>query len=202
MDFFDEVGKKFNNMTDKLLSKTKEFTDSTISQTKSMSDISKLKSQKKSVEKKLQSYYYQLGKAYYENSGDDCEYIYSEIVSVINDENKKLKDIIDAIDNINGVKRCQACKSKVSADSIYCNLCGVKLKNTQEKEIVKENDTDDLQNNLDAEPEAIEIEENTLQFEEEMIELPKFEKKICSDCGGEVPDDATFCTNCGRKYEG
>lgn len=194
---------------EKLLTKTKEITGATINQTKSISDISKLKAQQKTAEKNLTGYYCQLGKAYYENSGNKCDYIYSELVSVIDKEREKLSSVIKKIDCINGVRRCKSCKAKVSADSIFCNICGARLEDApvpveepDEKTpieavtedstndiIIEETDAEAVKDEITGEPEAAAAEESAE------------DKRLCLKCGAEVPDWASFCTNCGTKYE-
>lgn len=185
MDFFDEIGKKINDAADVIVSKTKSIKATTLNQTKSISDITKLKSKKREIEKNLTSYYYQLGKAYYENSGENCDYIYSELVSVIDSENLKLKGVISELELLDGSLRCKSCGAKIPADSVFCNICGTKVEKRTES----------------VQPENINTEE---VHEAEIVETPvvcESAARICKDCGSAIPDEAIFCTHCGKKYE-
>lgn len=197
MDFFDEIGKKINDAADVIVSKTKSITESTINQTKSIGDITKLKAQKRTIEKNITGYYYQLGKAYYENSGNNCEYIYSELVSAIDSEKDKLNAIISDIDKIGGVVHCDKCGAKLAADSVYCNICGAKLE--KEPQPAAEPATEDniVQETQPAVQEPVEISDN--EAAEALTEAPS--ARFCTECGNKLPDGAAFCTNCGKKYE-
>ncbi|MGN1318921.1 MAG: zinc ribbon domain-containing protein [Lachnospirales bacterium] len=200
MDFFDGLGKKISGAADYMVNKTKSLTNSATTHSKNFNDISKLKSQKRIIEKNLTSYYYQLGKAYYENSGKNCEYIYSELVAVIDKENKNLSDLIEKIDLINGTKRCKSCGASLSSDSIFCNICGAKLEEQPKSEPVAEED-DNSEEVFEDVPEDIEVVPNLSNEDTNQVTTEENNKRVCKDCGFVLPDDAEFCTNCGKKYE-
>lgn len=183
MAFFDDFENKVTDVFSKVAAKTKDIKDSTISQTKAMGDISKLKSQQKIVENNITGYYCQLGKAYYENSGDKCEYIYSELVDAIDNEKERLSSIKKELDALTGVKRCPSCNSTVPNDSVFCNICGSRLPEatTAPSEPVVESEI-----STEPEPVADEVEVN---------------KSVCDNCGSEIVEGAKFCTNCGAMKE-
>ena len=221
MEFFDDIGRRFNDAADKLVAKSKDFVGLGNNSGISSSEMANLKAQKKNIEKKLTGYYCQLGKAYYENSGHKCENIYSELVAVIEAENKNLLKVVNAIDCANGIKTCKACHAKVSADSIFCNICGTRLVEEQpvnvqpavdeqlpenniveenavieQKDVTSENNNADV--NVDTSEEGINVENNVVTEE-----YPVTEENTESDVTVEEPEINTpqerICSNCGNK---
>ena len=45
------------------------------------------------------------------------------------------------------------------------------------------------------------IEEPEVEMEEEIVEEPAAQPRICKGCGEVLEDDAVFCTNCGMKND-
>ena len=183
MAFFDDFENKVTDVFSKVAAKTKDIKDSTISQTKTMGDISRLKSQQKIVENNITGYYCQLGKAYYENSGDKCEYIYSELVDAIANEKERLSSINKELDGLTGIKRCTSCNSVVPNDSVFCNICGSRL--TEERSVPSES--------------VVELED--IKESEHIADNMKESKPVCTNCGAEIVEGAKFCTNCGAMNE-
>lgn len=219
MEFFDDIGKRFNDAADKLVAKSKDFVGLGNNSGISSSEMANLKAQKKNIEKKLTGYYCQLGKAYYENSGHKCENIYSELVAVIEAENKNLLKVVNAIDCANGIKTCKACHAKVSADSIFCNICGTRLVEEQTVNVqpdvveqVSENNTVEensaAEENVNVEENNI-IEENVGTEDNNVEEYPLTEENPIPDENS--VDESTvigetvntpqerICSNCGNK---
>ncbi len=174
MGIFDDFNKEITDAANKIVSKTKRFKNDTISQTKAMSDINKLKSKRKDAEKNIVRFYMDLGKMYYQNSGNNCEDIYKSLVDNIKREEYELNNIELQIAAITGVKKCRNCNSKVPDGSVFCNICGSKL----EPEKTAEPQSDEKAEEAQAAP----------------------AEKICEQCGKKLPDNGVFCTNCGKKY--
>lgn len=74
-----------------------------------------------------------------------------------------------------GKRRCPECRTLLTLESRFCNMCGVKL--------------DDPNDNKEG------------SQEEAPAETPKMEPKKCVFCGTDMEDDAVFCPNCGQKND-
>lgn len=193
MDLFDNLSKKISDTVNKAAEKTKQITDSTV-------NASKLRTLQKNAEKNINACYIQLGKAYYENSHDNCDNIYKEIIAAIDREKEIYNNAEKELDTLNGVKRCPECNKQLNDDSKFCDGCGVKLPEIIEEKLEPENI------NADENNESTDMEE-TKTAETEQTETAEVEaavvsdKKICDNCGAEVPNWANFCTECGAKYK-
>lgn len=130
MSFIDNISKKINDTTDRIVIKTKEIKDTTVSNTKAKADTAKLKSKKKAIEKEIEDLYCQLGKAYYIKNGDKC----GELVAAINEEIDKYNKVDILLADFDGLKKCLNCGAKVSKDSVFCNNCGTKFEEVNNEE--------------------------------------------------------------------
>ncbi|MBR1853310.1 MAG: zinc ribbon domain-containing protein [Lachnospiraceae bacterium] len=74
-----------------------------------------------------------------------------------------------------GKRRCPECRTLLTLESRFCNMCGVKLVDLNE-------------NKDDSQAEA-------------PAETPKMEPKKCAFCGAAMEDDAVFCPECGQKND-
>lgn len=116
MEFFNNMGKKINNMT----------------------DISKLKSQIISEEKRINSYFENLGKAYYELKKDNCDTALEEIVNLIKESYTKIEKLEEEIKELENIKTCPNCGTVLQDDMIYCIGCGRKIVREEPKKEVEE----------------------------------------------------------------
>ena len=117
----------------------------------------------------------QIGKIYYESYRNNS---HDKLIPICNmmDESYRIISVCEKqILLLKGIQICQNCKAKLDLESIYCNKCGTKLDAVEEINL-----TDD--DNSPKKPTG--------------VELVK-----CHECGSTMPDDISFCTNCGVKMK-
>lgn len=92
--------------------------------TKNMGEIAKVNAEIGDEERKINSYYTQLGQLYikiYEGNYDDR---LSEIVKAINDTNANLENLKKQLNALKGVTVCPHCHAEVSSGNAFCVMCG------------------------------------------------------------------------------
>lgn len=198
MDLFDNLSKIISNTVNKAAEKTKQITDTTV-------NASKLRTQQKNAEKNINNLYMQLGRTYYENSYESCDNIYRDIIAAIDREKEVLCSAEKELDSLNGVRRCPECNKEVGDDSRFCDGCGAKLDEIITEEPAKADPPENEEAaNINAEEiVSEEITAETYEKTEAVCAEPSdtLNKKLCDNCGAEVPDWASYCTECGAKYK-
>ena len=139
---------------------------------KTSQEISGLKNKIKAEQKKIESYYTNLGKVYYETCRDEAHPETQELIGLIRNSFAAIDGFNEQIAAIEAVKCCPKCGTPIEEGAVFCTGCGVRLSDVLQPE----------------EPEA--------PAEEE----PAF--KFCVSCGEKLPAAAMFCTKCGAKQEG
>lgn len=120
MSLFDEFGKKVTQAGNDAIKKTKEF-----------SDITRINSMISECDKKIQSYYLQLGKKFYEDNCGEQLTVYQDLIDAINEQRKQIEELKDQINVIKGVKYCDKCGAEVSDSALFCSSCGNKIGNPE-----------------------------------------------------------------------
>ena len=113
MAFFDDLGKKLSQAGQSAVQKTKEITD-----------IAKINGMISDEEKKIKDNYYKIGKLYVETHQTVCEIEFAEMISAINDSERKIKDYKDQIQDIKGIEICAKCGAQVAEGAAFCGVCG------------------------------------------------------------------------------
>ena len=145
MDFFDNLGRKINDLADDASDKVKEF-----------SQNNKLKSTIAEEEKKIEEAFLEIGKKLFETCHEEEEHIYSEIFNKIKASQAKIKESRDEMvkvkegkqDKINKRRKATqtsngdesvekndeaenekvtpacSCGYQLTADSRFCSGCG------------------------------------------------------------------------------
>ena len=109
MAFLDDLNRKLNQAGQKA---------------KGFSDSSKINSQINEEERKINSYYTQLGKLYVTLHAEDYAPEFEGIMSAIAESETKLKDMRTQLQMIKGVKKCTRCNADMPLDSAFCPACG------------------------------------------------------------------------------
>jgi predicted nucleic acid-binding Zn-ribbon protein len=122
MAFFDDLGKKLSKAGQSVMDKGKE-----------LADITKINLAISDEEKKLDDAYKKLGKLFVEKIGDRAEGEFAELVATVNAAISKIDELRQQIKDIKGIAVCTKCGAQVQADSIFCNSCGAKLRETDEQ---------------------------------------------------------------------
>lgn len=116
MAFFDNFSKKASEVAAKTVQKTQEF-----------AETSKLNSRVTEEEKKIDGYYYQIGKLYVSLHPTDCEAELAELVQSVRESEEKIEALKKNIQDIRGVQRCEKCGAEVARDAGFCSTCGAPL---------------------------------------------------------------------------
>lgn len=116
MAFFEQLGKKLSDAGQSVVQQTKNFTETT-----------RLNSSVSEAEKKIESLYVTLGKAYYDSHRDDSSAEGSEIIAEITAAFAQIEELKEQINQIKTANKCPSCGAEISAGSAFCKNCGAKL---------------------------------------------------------------------------
>ncbi len=196
MAFFEDLGKKITQTSQEVMQKTKDFTD-----------VAKLNSALSDEESRVNNIYCQIGQLYASLHGQDNDVEFIELLTELNDANKKIENIKQEIQDIKGVKRCNICGAEIQKNSAFCSSCGSAV--PQEIKLSYEGyNTCLCCGNKIAEDvrfctfcgTPVQANANILANEEAvLLSEEKVNEKICSTCGTKIEADALFCVNCGTK---
>lgn len=125
MAFFEELGKKVSEAGQKTLQKTKEF-----------SDVARLNSMISDEEKRINEYYFQIGKLYVSLHGADYEADFAGMIQGIQDANVKIEELKKQVLEVKGVQICEVCGAEVTKESAFCNSCGAAMPKPKTEEII------------------------------------------------------------------
>lgn len=119
MEFFDDA-----------VNKTKEVFDVVSKKTGDAINIGKLKYEIASLESKKEKDYALLGRMYYEliRNGTEPHQDMASVIKSIKEKDEKIEELNGFLSDKKSVMICSKCGAQVDADSIYCNICGEKLK--------------------------------------------------------------------------
>ena len=178
MAFFDDLGKKISNASQSAVQKTKE-----------MAEVAKLNGQISDEEKKINNYYFQIGKLYMQLFRNDFGAEFAELVTAVKQSEEKIRNCQKQIQDVKGVIRCTKCGSELPNNAAFCNACGAPVaKQTPPTPVVT--------NQAPAAPVA------TNQAPAAPVvtnQAPQNNKPVvkCSGCGAVVLDNMRFCNSCG-----
>lgn len=195
MALFDDLSRKLTEAGQTAVQKTKEI-----------SDITRISSAISEEEKKINNFYYQIGKLYVAIHISDYEADFSGMMQAIIESETKIRDYRQQIQDIKGIVRCEKCGAEVPSNAAFCSACGnamPKVEVVANADLIKCNAcgamidksmrfctscgkpmTDMVKTNERTEETAVQIEE---------------QPRKCPGCGNEVSDELAFCTECGTK---
>lgn len=122
MGFLDNIGKTISDAGQGALQKGKE-----------MADIAKYNSLISDEEKKSAGIYEQLGRKYVEVKGDSSEDVFKEYIDALKISEEKIKEYQKKLVDIKGVSKCPSCGAEVPNGSLFCAVCGAKIKVSAEQ---------------------------------------------------------------------
>ena len=100
--------------------------------------------------------------------------------------------------------KCYKCGCEIPSNSVFCNMCGVRLKVEEEKieefDVAKdlEENTESIDFDTDgAEEYEAEVEEEPVIFEEAISNI-----RFCRFCGRQLSEEDLYCPSCGNNDNG
>lgn len=191
MSVFDQLGKKIKDGGQGVVQKTKDT-----------AEILKLNSMISNEEKHINSLYAEIGKVYFAQHAEDCEPMFSDLVSAVREANAKIREYTQKVQELKGYVPCPNCGSNVPGDAQFCVSCGFKMAMQ-----TAQNTTDcnaRLCQNCGAplgENMAFCTKCGTKVSEEAPVEAPAVAEpeNVCPQCGAQVAPGGAFCTACGAK---
>lgn len=124
MAFFEDLGKKVSKIS-----------SDTVKKTKDLSETARLTSLINMAEKEEKELYAQIGRMYYENYNSEPEEMFSDLINSVREKKQLINEYNEQIKNIKGVVHCEKCGAEVSAQAIFCSVCGSKMpKNEKENQ--------------------------------------------------------------------
>ena len=116
MAFFDDIGRKISDIGQGAARKTREIADSARTGA-AISD----------EERKINSYYMQLGKLYYAHYADKAEGDLAQLVESIKASNERIASLREEERIRRGLIKCPKCGTELTADSQFCYSCGAPI---------------------------------------------------------------------------
>lgn len=116
MAIFGDISKKISATSQTVVQKAK-----------GMADISGLKSQISDEQKKIEKYYQNLGKMYYDLKHDEPVPELQELVALIKSSYYKIEEINAMITSIENIKTCPVCGTPLEEDMVFCVGCGSRI---------------------------------------------------------------------------
>lgn len=197
MAFLDDLSKKITQAGQTAVQKTKDVTD-----------VARLNGVVSEEEKKINNYYYQIGKLYVAMHVSDYEADFEGMITAIRESEQKIADSRQQIQDIKGVVRCEKCGAEVSTNFDFCSSCGApmpKRADAADANMVKCSGCGQMvPKNMrfciscgkrmgdiaQAQPAAAEVQPPVVQMSNK-----------CPNCGTEMSADSVFCTCCGTKLK-
>ena len=128
MAFWDDFKAKVASTSKKAVDKTKDLTE-----------IAKLKLNIIEQEKKIDSSYEKIGRAYAEANAESADKLLPEEFAAIDAANAKIADYTNRLRELKGLLICPECGKEISGDVNFCPKCGTSIeKKVYEGEVVVE----------------------------------------------------------------
>ena len=97
---------------------------------KGMADITGLKSQISDEQRKIDKYYQNLGKLYYDLQHKDPIPELQELVALIRNSYYKIDELNKMITSIENIKTCPVCGTPLEDNIVFCVGCGSRIENS------------------------------------------------------------------------
>jgi len=153
-------------------------------------------------ERNINDKFLQIGKLYFEKHADDADGEFAEMISSIKVSKSKVIEYKAQIQEIKRVNRCEKCGAEVSANAVFCDICGAAIPKAEpvaavaDKNIRCSNCGAVIPNGsafcTACGTPAVKAEEAVAEEAPAIEEAPK-----CTNCGAALEEGAMFCINCG-----
>lgn len=121
MAIFGDISKKISATSQTVVQKAK-----------GMADITGMKSQISDENKKIEKYYQNLGKLYFDLKQNEPVPELQELVALIQNSYRKIEEINAAITSIENTKTCPMCGTPLEDDMIFCVGCGSRIERAED----------------------------------------------------------------------
>ena len=160
--------------------------------------ITKYNSAISSEEKVLNDIYFQLGKVYYENSGNP-DANYESYFNAISSSIAKIDEMKKIVQALKSIVPCPNCGAEMRKEAIFCNLCGTEMPKTQFNTVqpVSGRICTTCGNMV---PDGVNF--CTTCGTPMQQAQPQMTFIQCPVCNTNCPSDAAFCVSCGNKISG
>lgn len=196
MAFFDELGKKITQTSQGVVQKTKD-TAETLKLNGLISD----------EEKRVNSLFNELGKAYFELHADSNESEFEKLISDIKEAQAKIENYAEQVKKLKGVVSCPNCGGEVAYGAPFCSSCGSKMNVQNDQSSAVNSNVQRCVNcgvpitpgtafctNCGTKVEAESVENNAGEANASV-------EKNCPVCGKQIEAEAKFCIGCGTRIE-
>ena len=109
---------------DDLSRKASAISDRAVKQTKILSETARLNMLISDEEKRINSFYFQIGKLYVSLHPKDCESCFESMIEAIVGSEQKIKEYRVQIQEVKGVVQCEKCGAEVAKGAAFCSSCG------------------------------------------------------------------------------
>lgn len=123
MGFFDDLGKKVTDASQKAMQKTQE-----------MSEMARLNSLISQNENKIKNAYGQIGQLFVELCRDDYKPEFEELMATVTGLEQENAAYRKQLQDMKGVQRCEQCGAEVPRGAAFCNSCGAPIAQTDKQE--------------------------------------------------------------------
>ncbi len=120
MAFFDDLGRKINDVGQSAFQKGKEMTD-----------VVKYNSMLSDEERRLSSIYEAIGRKYVEINMDSEDAQFSDSIEAIRESKAKIEEYKLKIIELKGARPCPNCGASVPNTSQFCQTCGNRMEQAQ-----------------------------------------------------------------------
>ena len=126
MGYFDAIGKKITQTGQGVVQKTKDT-----------AEVLKLNGLISDEQKRINNYYCEMGKLYFNLHADSCEAGFEEFVAGIRDASAKIDAYSEQIKKLKGLVNCPNCGSTVPYNAPFCATCGSQINRPASSEVAR-----------------------------------------------------------------
>ena len=116
MTFFENLGGKIS-----------QASQGTVKKAKNLADIAKYNNQRNDEEIALQAIYAQLGKAYFEQKGEQPDEAFRDLCEKAKEIKARILNLDEELMRCKNIRTCPACGAKNGYSGQFCSTCGAKL---------------------------------------------------------------------------
>ncbi len=184
---------------DDLKNKVSDTTSNAINKANELAEVSRLNGLVAEEEKRVKNLYYQIGKVYVAQCGNNPAPEFAELVGAVIESGRAIKDYKDQINALKGIRICEKCGAEVAKGVFFCSVCGAEMPKLPEYDESK----------FDKCPGCGALVEKGMRFcttcgmSMDAAPAPQAPAaRVCRNCGATLEPDAAFCCECGTRYQG